>query len=385
MKAIKLRTKIEAAMAIIFVIILAVAGVASVTRMISDSSDNSYTFIRNSNGNYWEPIGSNVQLAIDDLDNDNGGTVWVGSSVTLDSPIYMKNYVQLDFQNNKVTLANNIEFAIFTEVTYAAVRNAYVAPSTYHTKSLILMHLKPADGWDEHIRHNVVENIRMVEQSSFTAQHNWTGIHIKMDGNSDLLHNAFRDISIFGCKNGIVLEGNHNGAWGNGNIFENIIIDRYVNGIWFIDCDGNSFNSNLFNHVQFQTVGTSLDPNSGYTGPCWGVRDISGSFNHFDHCIVWDWHVADNGQYSWLVTEDATDTVISVYEPYKFNYDYLLDDGTNTLLEMGGFQRPIIFYETYPPSGYEDGQVMIWIDTDNGDATYLCFFWEGNRKMIELT
>jgi len=94
MKAIKLRTKIEAAMAIIFVIILAVAGVASVTRIISDSSDNSYTFIRNSNGNYWEPIDSNVQLAINDL--TSGGTVWLPSgTLTITSRIYLNSNVAL--------------------------------------------------------------------------------------------------------------------------------------------------------------------------------------------------------------------------------------------------------------------------------------------------
>ncbi len=95
MKAIKLRTKIEAAMAIIFVIILAVAGVASVTRIISDSSDNSYTFIRNSNGNYWDATGDNIQIAINDLGSD-GGTVYLPAGTLVPTTvIQLKNNVKL--------------------------------------------------------------------------------------------------------------------------------------------------------------------------------------------------------------------------------------------------------------------------------------------------
>ncbi|MCD4663924.1 MAG: right-handed parallel beta-helix repeat-containing protein [Bacteroidales bacterium] len=82
-------------MAIIFVIILAVAGVASVTRMISDSSDNSYTFIRNSNGNFWETTGSNIQNAIDDLGSD-GGTVYLpAGTLTPTDIIYLNSNIRL--------------------------------------------------------------------------------------------------------------------------------------------------------------------------------------------------------------------------------------------------------------------------------------------------
>lgn len=48
--------------------------VGSVTRLISNNSDNKATLICNSNGNCWEPTGENVQAAIDDLDS---GTVWL--------------------------------------------------------------------------------------------------------------------------------------------------------------------------------------------------------------------------------------------------------------------------------------------------------------------
>jgi parallel beta-helix repeat protein len=72
---IKLRTKIEAAVAIFLLMIISAVGVASVTRTISDNTDNSDTFIKNSKGNYWDVTESNLQAAINDL--TNGGTVWI--------------------------------------------------------------------------------------------------------------------------------------------------------------------------------------------------------------------------------------------------------------------------------------------------------------------
>lgn len=383
MKKLKIRTKIEAVITIaILIVIIASFSVSSLTRIITSDSDNVVTFIRNSRGNIWEATGDNIQLAIDDLGND-GGTVWVGSSVTITSPIYLKSNVQLDFQNNKITLGSNVEFVIFSGVSFAALRNAYIVPSTYQTESIILMYLEPGAGWYDQCRYNLIENIRIYESSAYTSHHNWTGLHIKMDGDSDITFNTFKDITIYGCKNGIVLESNNYGAYANGNTFQNIIISRYVNGIWFKGTGIESFESNLFQHVQFQTMGTSIDP-TGYTDPCYGIRDVMGRSNHFDECMVWDWHLADDPQYKFTISEDATNTVISLYESYKLNYEYILDQGTNTQLEMGGYLRPQLYQETWPPSGFEDGQSMIWIDTDDNNSTYLCFFWNGERNLVKL-
>ena len=67
MKKITLRTKIEATLVLLLLVsIVAAASVISVTRMISDSHDDVDTYIRNSNGNYWECTEANIQAAIDD-------------------------------------------------------------------------------------------------------------------------------------------------------------------------------------------------------------------------------------------------------------------------------------------------------------------------------
>ena len=88
MKKVGLRTKIEASMVILLLLAVGIGSVMSVTRTITDSSDDVETFIRNSNGRYWAATGANIQVAIDDL--TTGGTVSlpecnisVSSSITL--------------------------------------------------------------------------------------------------------------------------------------------------------------------------------------------------------------------------------------------------------------------------------------------------------------
>lgn len=94
MHRLRLRTKIEAVVAILFLMVLAAVTVASVTRTISDSGDDSYTLIRNSKGNYWEATEINLQSAIDDL--TTGGTIWL--------PICTINVVNIIYLDDKINL-----------------------------------------------------------------------------------------------------------------------------------------------------------------------------------------------------------------------------------------------------------------------------------------
>lgn len=79
---------------IALLVLTAVYLVGSVTRTISDSQDNKETFIRNSKGNYWEPTGANIQIAIDDL--GSGGMVFLPIGVLeISIPIYLNDNVRL--------------------------------------------------------------------------------------------------------------------------------------------------------------------------------------------------------------------------------------------------------------------------------------------------
>ena len=70
-----MKKKIKAFLISTVFLLIAVPTVLSVTRTISSSQDNMETFIRNSNGMYWEANAGNIQAAIDDLVSTNGG--WV--------------------------------------------------------------------------------------------------------------------------------------------------------------------------------------------------------------------------------------------------------------------------------------------------------------------
>lgn len=383
-----LKARTGSAVAAILLLMAAVYLIGSVTRTISDTQDNKDTLIRNSNGKYWDVTGANIQVAIDDVASSGGGSVWVGNDVTLTSAINMKNHVQLDFLSNEVTLGDDIEFVRFADrCKHAAVRNAIVYTSDDHTEGIITMYISPGipPSWSDQTRYNLVENIKIYGQPTDMSHHNWTGIHIHMDGDSDISLNTFRHIFMRGAGNGILLECNHNGAYANGNVFEDMFISGFVKGVWFESVDDDAFNANVFDHVKLQTIGEGFNPPAGYQNDdLYGVGVFSGNGNHFDHFLVWDWYIADKPQYQWWIGEDAGYTRINTHSSAKWGRDDVLDEGLGTVWEMGGADYPQLFVESYPPSSMPDNTTLIWVDTDN-DRTYLCFFWNGERRMVELT
>ena len=95
MQKIKLRTKIEIISALTLIVIIVAVSATALTRTITDNSDDIDTFIRNSNGKYWEATGSNIQSAINDL-GVNGGTIWLPSGkIDLTSRITLSNNINL--------------------------------------------------------------------------------------------------------------------------------------------------------------------------------------------------------------------------------------------------------------------------------------------------
>lgn len=309
MKIIRLRTKIEVFGIICFLITLTTVSVLSVNRTITNSGDNFDTFIRNSKGHYWDCIGANIQTAIDDLGSD-GGSVIVGSAVTLNAPIKPKNYVQIDFQGNFVTLGSDISFVNVTACQYAAVRNANVKLTEYHTASIIHLFIPNGGQWADRVRYNTFDNINIFHHNSHWIEgvgwreHNYTGISLDVNA-GNMLYNTFTNIKMDGAKNGIHFKLTQTTGWCNGNYFENIWIDQFVTMINFdVTPDpplGCAFN--VFQDVKGQSATFSID----------GVKNIKGQGNHFYGCVVWDWWVVTNPHYEWSITNDGFDTVISAH------------------------------------------------------------------------
>jgi len=83
---LRLGTKLNVIFVVGFLVCVSLSGVWAVSRTITSSSDNVDTFIRNSNGNYWEATGANIQVALNDL--VNGGTVYLpASNISISSEI----------------------------------------------------------------------------------------------------------------------------------------------------------------------------------------------------------------------------------------------------------------------------------------------------------
>ncbi|MCD4740431.1 hypothetical protein K8R43_04560 [archaeon] len=297
---------------ILAVTLLSVYLIGSVTRVISASTDNKDTLIRNSKGNYWELDGDNIQVAIDDLGEDRG-TVWVGGETTISSPILLKNNIMVDFQYHKVYLDGDISFVRAQTCSHATVKNARVKITDGHTASIIHLYLAPGAGWPDRVRYNTFENIYINNPSSWIegvgySKHDHVGIHLENNGGTNFLYNTFKDIQMHGVKTGIYLEQPVCSGWGNGNQFENIWIDQFETMIWFdvAICDpswAGAFNQNVFQNVKGQSATYSVH----------GVRDVSHNGNHFDHVLVWDWWAPTNPVNDWSLRNDSSRTYICAH------------------------------------------------------------------------
>ncbi|MCD4740559.1 hypothetical protein K8R43_05235 [archaeon] len=302
--------------------------VGSVTRTLSDTQDNKETFIRNSNGKYWEPTGENLQAAIDDI--GSWGTVWVGSDITLSSPIEFDGHdgVIIDFQNNEITLNGNTGFIELTATRFATVKNAKVTfGSVPYTGTVIKLYTPEAEGdrWADRCDFNHFENIYIRNPSPYAVDHDWTGIALESFSDSRILENSFKDIVMWGVGTGIRFHMTNEGTYISGNYFENIYIDRFETMVEFDATESkpyNCFNHNVFNHLKGQT--------STYSR--WGLKNIEGNGNHFDHLLTWDWTVAENPEYAIEVSDNSLRTYICAH---YIGDEWMADNGLKTTVSMG--------------------------------------------------
>jgi len=339
MLKLKLRTKIEIFSAILFLLILGAISVASLSRTITDSGDTAYTYVRNSNGKYWDATGTNLQTAINDL-GGAGGTVWIGHDITLTTALDLNSYTVLDFEGHKVTLGADISFINLSGGNlYNTIRDVRVAVSNGHTKPIIGLYL-PIEGlWANRIEYNTFENINIINPYG-RSNNNWIGIELNINVNGynpsnmcRIFRNTFRTITISFCNIGILLRSNYaTDAYTTGNYFDNIDIDDFETGVEFRPNAGGAWSggTNYFNDVKLQATSQSKD----------GFKNIGGS-NRFTNCFVWDWYAALSPNHEWSISNRAAYTYIAT--------DYLneepQDEGLSTYIISGNNGH---FYDRSP-------------------------------------
>jgi len=273
--------------------------------------------IRNTNGNYWEPVGDNIQLAIDDLANTGGyGAVFVGSETTIYEPIQLKSNVLLDFLNNRCNIGANCDFVQVKACRFATVQNVmpWLLRGISNTAAMLHLIIPDGGGWADRLEFNTFRNIQMKND---TLQHDqYTGIHFECR-TSRTLRQTFDNIRMWEPKDGILMETPGPNGWVNGCNFNNIYIDGFQTMVNFDGCGiGNKdCNYNVFNDIKGQTR----------TWSQYGFKNINGDGNSFgDGCLVWDWH-STSAPYDWIVAPSAGNTRICAQ-----HITNILDQGSGT-------------------------------------------------------
>lgn len=321
MNKIRLRTKAEIFGTLLMITLLVAVSAASLTRTITDSADNSYTFIRNSNGKFWIPTGANLQAAINDL-GSSGGTVWCGSDITLTSEIRLGSYTTIDFESHTVTLNLNITFMNMTGGNVGnTIKNVDISVPNKQFSDIIRLYTGPGGTFTNRIYNNLFEDIHITPAYG-SENYNWTGIHLYSNTRGtyaqSMYYNTFRHISIDYCKYGIYMEhGASDTGWMNSNSFDDINIYGYERGV-YIGTGVTSTGSNTFNFIKIQTV-----PRSTY-----GFYIASGDCNAFTNCFVYDWYAASAGIKPWYISSNALRTYIVT--DYLSNADNIYDLGEST-------------------------------------------------------
>jgi len=273
-------------------------------RTISDSNDTYYTLIRNTKGNIWEPTGANLQAAIDDI-GTAGGTVYVGSDITLTNSLTLRNYGTVDFLGNTVTLLSDKPFInITSSLSYSTVRNVKVIVSNGHTSPVIYFY-SPIGGAKLVIKFNNFENIYIKNPSPLNVKGEWTendytGIAYLWEGplvgttsGSTCLYNFFNNIHMEGPKVGILFANYaanedypnmHNVThWINGEYFKNIYIDQFEKAVLFDVTHIRTCNQLVFENLIAKTASFSTH----------GIMNITRTGIDFTGGVI-DWHKAEN-------------------------------------------------------------------------------------------
>lgn len=328
MKILKFRTKIEAIAAVSMLILIAIGSAFAITVTITNNKttvtsgthfyEGNYDFISgshfnltskiyNTNGHIWNATGANLQLAINDL-GTTGGTVWCGSDITLSSAITLKNYTTIDFCGNDVTLSANVTFINMTGGNFGDyIQNVNIRIPNYHCQDIIRLYIGPTGVWENRIWGNTFQNIKMINLGSRT---NYTGIHLYLHVETDpasiasLCMNRFSNIEMSRTKKGILIESGDTWDYMNDNNFDNIMVYGCSYGVEFkihALATGLGLSDSTFNNVRIQINSWGK----------YGFANITGNYNHFTNCLVWDWSAVTAGVYEWCISSRGYGTYIN--------------------------------------------------------------------------
>ena len=338
--------RIEAAVIILFFVLPVMISVTSVCQTAPDFHDGIEMYIKNSKGNYWKPIGSNIQAAINDLDNISG-TVWLPGCETfnIDSTIILWNNVILDMGGCVLKPFGNFDVIDMRESSTLKNGIIDVSDITDYSHACIVIN---GIHYIDH-RENSTKIFNM-ELKSTGGQ--GTGIYLHAEDISDqqmvswVRCNVIRTEKFeYGIhinnENTYVIPGK--GAVINGNTFTDLrgYADKYFiyiernTSIHAVYC---ATDGNYFNMIQYQT-------SKPYAPLTETVIRTDGYGNIFDNVMIWDWHNVGQDKTSIEFTSDTRQCYIS----FRGGCDVLVDNGLkNTILNTGTSDLKIRSFNTMP-------------------------------------
>ena len=282
MNKIRLRTKIEVILVSLFFMGIIFVSVLAGPRIITDISDNVDTFIHNSNGKYWSATSSNIQLAINDL-NNKSGTVWLPGNTTfiVTSTIIVNDNIELDMNKALVVCAtdgmNVIELRDNASIHDGDIQTLWPFSDT---KQYAVIYIQSSINEWKATKTRTVKNMRLYGDSGIPAGY---GIHLRgtTDGHS-IYYVEVENVVLKFHYIGIYL--NQTGtAWVNANTFDNIRIDQPYYGIVLETEDTEAVAGNTFTNLQISPASWSI--------ACINLTSYWVYGNYFQG-FIWDWNAA---------------------------------------------------------------------------------------------
>jgi len=369
----------EILVSLMVLLLIGTESVGSLTRTISNSNDNVYTFIRNSNGNYWEAASANIQLAINDL-NNKSGTVWLpgGKVFYLTETLIIHKNVILDMGGSSFKLPQGVNANVVELKDGSGVKNGVIDvsghdsewPGEYTTNTSFTIpsaciYLNASS----YINSASIENVFLEAISDgynlpaenghprfYSNNYSGLGYGIYLHATDTNVPQRISNLSVKhvylrSFKIGIYLNnerhsiGNEIGAFIERNSFEYLWFYSVSWGInitrdKLIPKDKCSVSYNRFNMIQMETGQQSWWGGEELT---WGFVHTDGVGNSFTNLMMWDytgWHRGPGWGLGINLTADSEQCYVHIYGCAD---GWINNEGTDNTLNLVG-ENEVNFY-----------------------------------------
>lgn len=307
--------KIEILASFAVLLLLSAGSTVSLTRTITSTNDNIYTFIRNSNGKFWAANSDNIQVAINDLDN-NSGTVWLPGCKTfwISKTIIIWRNITLDMLGAEFKIGNDDDITMVELKDGSGIKNGVLDASGHITWHVVNSTFGIPNACiflnaSSNINSALIENMNLYsisdgyeEEDYYSDNHTGAGYGIYLYASNitskQLIANVYVErVFLHAFRIGIYLNNERNpgvgeeGAFIRDNTFKYIQLNAVSYGINISRCTNASPEVsdvlyNHFNQIQSQTG------NGSYWGGQWlsfGCIHVEGYGNSFTNVYLWDY------------------------------------------------------------------------------------------------